>query len=93
MLEAQEGNAYQLVSGDVILDVDGRPVNDPTDLLRALREIEPGSQLELAIKRHGDDKTLSATMPENRLGHFPLPHSRHGRQPLSATTERSKNLH
>jgi len=78
VLEARNDNAYLLESGDVILEVDGRPVNDPTDLLRALREIEPGSQIEMAIKRHGDDQTLSVTMPENRLGHSPASQLHHG---------------
>ncbi len=77
VLEARDDNAYLLESGDVILEVDGRPVNDPTDLLRALREIEPGSRIEIAIKRHGDDQTLSVTMPENRLGHLPAPRLHH----------------
>jgi C-terminal processing protease CtpA/Prc len=69
VISARDNNAYQLEPGDVVLSVDSTDVNSPSDMMRALRDVEPGSKIELEIMRDRRDRKFQVTMPENRLGY------------------------
>jgi len=55
--------------GDVIVEVDGEPIEAATSLGRVLEQLRPGEQVEVRVDRPGDDtRTVSV-----RLGTRPLP--------------------
>jgi membrane-associated protease RseP (regulator of RpoE activity) len=51
VLEAKEDNDLLLETGDVILTVHGTDVDSPADFMRALRNFEPGDEMQIDIKR------------------------------------------
>jgi len=55
-----------LQPGDVVVEVDGRQVEDNNDLSRYIASKAPGSTVRLRVLRNGSDKTASLT-----LGTFP----------------------
>ena len=48
-----------LRAGDVILDVNGRPMDNSVDAGRAINLTEPGTNLRLRIRRAGSDSTVN----------------------------------
>ncbi len=58
-----------LQSGDVIQRVAGTAVDSPRDVMRALRDKDAGSQLQMDVLRDRKSASVSVTVPESR----PLP--------------------
>ena len=50
--------------GDVILEVDGRPVDDSNALRNEIAGMKPGSTAKVTVLRDGARKTLDATLTE-----------------------------
>jgi C-terminal processing protease CtpA/Prc len=61
----QAGTELGLESGDVILALGDREVNDPEHAMRILRSYEPEEELQILIVRHGRKQTLSGSVPES----------------------------
>jgi S1-C subfamily serine protease len=54
--------------GDVITKVDGRPVEDSSDLANVISEFEPGQEVTLEIHRDGETRELKVKLAERPLG-------------------------
>lgn len=54
--------AAGVLPGDVVIDVDGSPINGMTGLVAAIRDREPGDQVEIVVVRDGETVTLTATL-------------------------------
>jgi serine protease Do len=51
-------------AGDVITQVNGREVNDASDLVRATRDAQPGAALDVRVMREKKEVDLKVTLPE-----------------------------
>jgi serine protease Do len=49
---------------DVVVEINGKPVEDPTDLRFKIAEISPGTEIEIKIIRDGKEKILKAELAE-----------------------------
>ncbi len=54
----------KLKEGDIILSVDGRPVNRPNHLQSLVARKHPGDTVTLAIRRNTEDLTIRVTLSE-----------------------------
>jgi serine protease Do len=50
--------------GDIILELNGQPVNQPDDLSLNISELSPGSTVHLKISRNGATRTVDVTLDE-----------------------------
>ena len=52
------------LGGDIITEVNGKPVADMEEIVEIVNEAEPGEELELTILRDGDRKNVTVTLGE-----------------------------
>jgi len=66
---AQIGNSIVTVGGDVIVSVNGVPVQDADAAIREVRKLQPGDKVQLQIFRwEGTSETLTLTLGEKPRG-------------------------
>jgi len=61
----QSGSPAQeagIVTGDIVLAVDGEPVNGQAGLVAAIRDRSPGDSVSIELVRNGERLTLTATL-------------------------------
>ena len=51
-----------LREGDVVVEVDGKPVGDGIGLIVAIRSHQPGETIELTVRRDGDQRSVDITL-------------------------------
>ena len=58
-------------AGDVITAANGRGVQSSTDLMREVREAEPGSTIELRVTRDRKETSMKVTLPQRSQRRLP----------------------
>ncbi|MBI5409325.1 MAG: DegQ family serine endoprotease [Nitrospirae bacterium] len=64
VIEGSPAEKAGLMRGDVIIEFDGKEVNEPFQLRNMVAGIPPGETKEMKIIREGETKTLSVTIGE-----------------------------
>jgi S1-C subfamily serine protease len=57
--------------GDVLVDIEGKPVADPTAMLNLIAALPPGASAKMKLKRQGKDLDAEVT-----IGRRPKPQAR-----------------
>lgn len=55
-----------MVAGDVIVDIQGKKIEDSRDLMSALADVESGAALKIRIVRKGKALDITVTFPEEK---------------------------
>jgi Do/DeqQ family serine protease len=53
-------------AGDVVIDINGKPTNDPNEFRNMVAETQPGTQITLTISRNGQNQQVRATLDESQ---------------------------
>jgi S1-C subfamily serine protease len=64
VVEGSPAEEAGLVPGDVIVTIDGEPVEGAGDLLGALRRFGPGDEMPLTVVRDGEETDVAVTLGE-----------------------------
>jgi len=67
--EVQEGSAAEkagLQRGDVIVEFEGRPVNDKNDLMNRVASLKPGTKVDIVVLRNGSRMTIRAELGKRK---------------------------
>ncbi|HEX3608559.1 MAG TPA: trypsin-like peptidase domain-containing protein [Solirubrobacterales bacterium] len=56
-----EGASFKL-GGDIITEVNGKPIGSMEDVIEAVNAAKPGEKMELTILRHGETKKIEVTL-------------------------------
>lgn len=65
VLAVTTGSAAEVAGlevGDVIVEMDGRPVSNPTEVGEIVTEHEPGDVIDIVVERGGERRSLTATL-------------------------------
>lgn len=67
VMELSIGRSSFLLGGDVVVSLDGAPMNQPETLSGIMRGLKVGSQLKLKLFREGKYLDLDYSLPERPL--------------------------
>ena len=62
VIEGEPADNANLQSGDVVLEAAGKPVESAADIQDAVAARKPGEQLEVRIRRGGDERTVTVKL-------------------------------
>ena len=57
-----------LQPGDVVVSIDGKAVQDRSELVAAIRGHKPGDKVTLVVVRGGNETTITATLTQRPAG-------------------------
>jgi C-terminal processing protease CtpA/Prc len=57
-----EAEKIGLKKGDIIIEVDGKPIKEPSDLVDIFEDVEEGTEVKLTVLRNGDKKSFTAKL-------------------------------
>jgi putative serine protease PepD len=62
VIESEPADKANLQAGDVVLEAAGKPVESAADIQDAVAARKPGEELELRIRRGGDERTVTVEL-------------------------------